>query len=179
MRSSEISGDIARRIRLVVLDVDGVLTDNGVYIGEGIEFKRFNIQDGLGIKLLGFGGITVAFVSGRLSSATTARALELGVECYQGQGGHKADAVKELMEKHRVEWDEIAWVGDDLPDLPAMKRVGLPVAVANSTPEILEIALWTTSARGGDGAVREFVEAFFKARGEWESLVSRYVSERS
>jgi 3-deoxy-D-manno-octulosonate 8-phosphate phosphatase (KDO 8-P phosphatase) len=179
VRSSEISGDIARRIRLVVLDVDGVLTDNGVYIGEGIELKRFNIQDGLGIKMLGFGGIKVAFVSGRLSPATTARARELGVECYQGQGGHKADAVKELMQKHAVDWHEIAWVGDDLPDLPAMARVGLPVAVANSTDEILAIAEWTTKARGGDGAVREFVEAFFKARGEWEALVQKYVSDRS
>lgn len=178
MPSADIPIDVARRIKLVILDVDGVLTDNGVYIGEGVELKRFNILDGLGIKMLGFAGITVAFVSGRISPATAVRALELGIDCHQANAGHKADAVRELMAKHGVEWNEIAWVGDDLPDLPAMQKVGLPVAVANATAEVKAVARWITTQQGGHGAVREFTEALLKARGEWKHLVDKYVADR-
>ncbi|MGQ0813624.1 MAG: KdsC family phosphatase, partial [Gemmatimonadota bacterium] len=177
-RMAEISRDIALRIKLVIFDVDGVLTDNGVYIGEGVELKRFDIQDGLGIKLLAFAGLQVALVSGRRSSATTVRAADLGVECHQSDEGHKADAVRALMQKHGVEWNEIAWVGDDLPDLPAMQRVGLPVAVANSSEEVLACAAYVTSKDGGHGAVREFTETLLKARGQWRQLVAEYVAQR-
>ena len=167
----EIPRDVAQRIKLVILDVDGVLTDNGVYIGEGIELKRFDIQDGLGIKMLRFAGLDVAFVSGRISAATAARANELDVECHQADGGHKMQAVKALMQKHGVEWRQVAWLGDDLPDLPAMRKAGLPCAVANATSEILETAAFVTENPGGHGAVREFAEALLKARGQWKHLV--------
>jgi 3-deoxy-D-manno-octulosonate 8-phosphate phosphatase (KDO 8-P phosphatase) len=184
VRSSEIPRDIALRIKLVILDVDGVLTDNGVYVGESedgkyVELKRFDILDGLGIKMIRTGGMQIAFVSGRNSPASARRARELDVECRQAGEGYKMDAVKELMQQHGVVWEEIAWVGDDLPDLPAMTRVGLPVAVANAVAEVKATAVWTTRARGGAGAVREFAEKLLKARGQWTSLVAEYVAKRS
>jgi 3-deoxy-D-manno-octulosonate 8-phosphate phosphatase (KDO 8-P phosphatase) len=178
VQRSEIARDVALRIKLVLLDVDGVLTDNGVYMGDGIELKRFDIQDGLGIKMLEFAGLHVALVSGRISAATTVRAKELGVECHQADGGHKMDAVKTLMQKHGVAWEEIAWLGDDLPDMAPMLKVGLPCAVANATSEVIEVASYVTKNRGGHGAVREFAEALLKARGQWKQLVDEYVAQR-
>ena len=184
MPHSEIPRAVALRIKLVLLDVDGVLTDNGVYIGENedgryVEMKRFNILDGLGIRLLRDAGIEVAFVSGRNSAASARRARELDVECRQANHGHKMDAVNELMQKHGVEWSEVAWVGDDLPDMSAMRRVGLPVAVANAVPAVHAVSLWTTSRNGGDGAVREFAEALLAARGQLQQLTDDYVAKRS
>jgi 3-deoxy-D-manno-octulosonate 8-phosphate phosphatase (KDO 8-P phosphatase) len=117
-------------------------------------------------------------VSGRNSQASTRRANELGIECRQADAGFKMEAVKDLMQKHGVGWHEIAWLGDDLPDLPAMRRVGLPVAVANAVPEIQAVALWTTANQGGHGAVREFTEALLNARGQWTQLVDEYVAKR-
>jgi 3-deoxy-D-manno-octulosonate 8-phosphate phosphatase (KDO 8-P phosphatase) len=180
---SEIARDVALRIKLVLLDVDGVLTDNGVYVGESedgsyIELKRFNILDGLGIKMLKAAGLEVALVSGRNSSASTRRARELGIECRQADAGFKMEAVNELMRQHGVDWNEIAWVGDDLPDLPAMQRVGLPVAVANAVAEVRSVAVWVTTNHGGQGAVREFTETLLKARGQWTQLVDEYVAKR-
>lgn len=174
----------ARRVRLVVMDVDGVLTDAGVYMGRlpdgtEVELKRFDIQDGLGVKLLKWAGIPVAFVSGRVSAATGLRARELGVDdCLQDAGARKVPLVEGLLERHGVAWDEVAMLADDLPDLPVFTRVGLPVAVANAQPEVLERAAWCTSAPGGRGAVREFCRALLVARGEWEAAVRRYLAER-
>jgi 3-deoxy-D-manno-octulosonate 8-phosphate phosphatase (KDO 8-P phosphatase) len=182
--TEKIPPHLARSIKLVILDVDGVLTDNGVYIGETqsgerVEMKRFDILDGLGLKLLRKDGLEVAFVSGRISPATKWRAAELDIECHQADAGHKMAACRELITKHNVAWEEIAWVGDDLPDMALMRRVGLPVAVANAVAEIKDVAVWTTTRRGGDGAVREFAEELLKARGEWERLAEEYVAERS
>lgn len=183
MRES-LEPELARRIRLVILDVDGVLTDNGVYIGETedgrkVEFKRFGITDGLGIRMLDWAGIPVALISGRESPATRIRAAELGIECHQDAGARKLPALVEVMERHGVEWDEVAFVADDLADLPALHRVGLPVAVANAVPEVRAVARLQLRRAGGDGAVREFVETLLKARGEWSGLVDEYVAARS
>ena len=183
MPPSEIERDVALRIKLIVLDVDGVLTDNGVYVGETedggyVELKRFNILDGLGIKLMRMAGLEVAFVSGRISPASARRAKELGVTCHQADAGHKMEAVKQLMDQHGVDWQEIAWLGDDLPDLTGMRRAALPVAVANAVAEIHAVSRWTTSHSGGDGAVREFSEALLTARGQWKQLVDEYVAKR-
>lgn len=178
MPRSEIARDVAQRIRLVLLDVDGVLTDNGVYLGDGIELKRFNILDGLGIHLLKRAGLEVAFVSGRISPATTVRAQELGVECQQADHGHKMDAVRTLMQKHDVAWEQVAWLGDDLPDMAPMLKAGLPACVGNAVPEIADVAAYTTTKHGGDGAVREFAEALLRARGEYQNLIDEYVAER-
>ena len=175
----------ARRVRLVVFDVDGVLTDAGVYLGRTadgspLELKRFDIQDGLGVKLLMRAGLVVAFLSGRVSQATLLRAAELGVtECLQDDAARKVPLLMGVLERHGLGWDEVAMVGDDLPDLPVLERVGLPVAVANAQPEVRERALWRTTAPGGRGAVREFCRALLVARGDWDRVVGEYIGERS
>lgn len=178
-----IPGDVARAIRLVILDVDGVLTDAGVYLGrlpsgETLELKRFDIQDGLAIKLLAGAGITPVVVSGRVSAATDIRMKELGVEVHQDPDARKLHVVQRLMEERGLRWEEIAMVGDDLPDLPLLTRCALPVAVANAVPEVAEVCRWRTARPGGRGAVREFVRALLMARGSWDEVVDRYVAEK-
>ncbi len=169
----------------MILDVDGVLTDAGVYMGvdgdgRPLEFKRFDIQDGLGIHLLRDAGIEVALVSGRVSDATTARARELGIrECHQVPGARKLPAVREVMDRLGIDWSQVAMVADDLPDLPVFRKVGLPVAVGNAVPEVRHEATWTTRREGGRGAVREFARALLEARGTWNALVEAYCAARS
>jgi len=174
---------VARKVRLLALDVDGVLTDNAVYIGashgERVELKRFDIQDGLGLALLQDTGIRVALVSGRVSEATALRATELRIDdVIQDAGARKVPALSALLEKHSIGWDEVAFVGDDLADVPVMQRVGLPIAVANAVPEMKAIAAYVTEAEGGHGAVREVVTAVLTARDEYEAAVERYLAKR-
>jgi 3-deoxy-D-manno-octulosonate 8-phosphate phosphatase (KDO 8-P phosphatase) len=174
---------VARRVRLLALDVDGVLTDNAVYIGmsrgEPLELKRFDIQDGLGLALLRGTGIRVAIVSGRVSDATALRASELRIDdVIQDAGARKVPALATLLAKHGMQWEEVAFVGDDLADVPVMQRVGLPIAVANAVPEIKAIASYVTEAEGGRGAVREVVTAVLRARDEYDAAVDRYLAKR-
>lgn len=177
--------DLARAVRLVVLDVDGVLTDGGVYVGmtashEVVELKRFDIQDGLGVKMLQRAGIEVALVSGRVSEATSLRAAELGItECHQDAGARKLPIVRDLLARKGLAWSDVAMVADDLADLPVFVRAGLRVAVANAVPEVTQVAHWCTKAGGGRGAAREFSRALLSARGEWERLVDEYVEQRT
>ncbi len=178
-----IDRGLAKRIKLVMLDVDGVLTDNGVYVGatssgEPVELKKFSILDGLGIKMLQWGGIQVALVSGRQSVASQLRADELKIECHMSPLGEKIEAANDLIGRAGVSWSEVACVCDDLADIPLMRRAGLAVAVANGLPEVKALAKWVTRCRGGDGAVREFSEELLKARGDWVRLVDEYVSKR-
>jgi 3-deoxy-D-manno-octulosonate 8-phosphate phosphatase (KDO 8-P phosphatase) len=179
-----IPREMAKAIRLVILDVDGVLTDGGVYLGslpegEAVEFKRFDITDGLGIKLLEWAGIEVAVVSGRVSKATEIRALELGIkECHQDGQAQKVEVILRLMKARGLKWNQLAMLGDDLPDLAVLRRVGLPAVVANATEVAQEVALWQGGKTGGRGAVREFCEALLKARGEWEEQVEAYARAR-
>ena len=174
----------ARAVRLVVLDVDGVLTDGGIYLGasqggERFEMKRFEITDGLGVRLLQDAGIQVAIVTGRESGAVALRAEELSItECHQDATARKLPIVRKLLSRLGVEWSEVAFVSDDLADIPVLRRVGFPVAVANAVPEVRAIAAWVTGRRGGEGAVREFAEALLTARGEWAERVAGYVAER-
>ena len=183
--SPDIDPQVAGRIRLVVLDVDGVLTDGGIYVGARsgqapIEFKRFDVQDGLAVKMLRWAGIEVAIVSGRVSEATVHRAEELGIdECHQDPGASKLPIVQALLDARGLGWEQAAMVGDDLADLPVLERVGLPVAVLNAVPEVHAVSRWTTEATGGQGAVREFVRALLIARGEWDRLVREYCDARS
>lgn len=176
--------DAARAVRLVILDVDGVLTDAGVYVGEtedgrAVELKRFDIQDGLGIRFIRESGVKVALISGRVSAATTLRARELGIdECYQDAGARKLPFVRELLDRHGLEWSEVAMLADDLPDLPVFRKVGLPVAVGNAVEEIRREAVWIGQRTGGRGAVREFARAFLEARGEWDRAVEAYCAAR-
>lgn len=172
----------ARRVRLLGLDVDGVLTDNGVYLGlvggATVELKRFDIQDGLGLVVARSMGLDVVWISGRSSSATTVRAEELGVEVLQDSSARKVPAIEALLARRGLSWDQMAFVGDDLADVPVFRRVGVPIAVANAVPEVKALAAHVTVARGGAGAVREAVEALLGARGEWDEGVRRYLQER-
>jgi 3-deoxy-D-manno-octulosonate 8-phosphate phosphatase (KDO 8-P phosphatase) len=180
-----LSEEMAKKIRLVVLDVDGVLTDGGAYIGalpdgESLEMKRFDIRDGLGVRLLQWVGIEVAVVSGRVSEATAIRARELDItECHQDGGAQKIRAIKGILERLELDWDQVAMLGDDLPDLAVLKRVGVPAVVGDATDEVRKVAVWQGKRPGGRGAVREFCEAILRGQGVWDDLVGEYVSARS
>lgn len=175
---------LARRVRLVVLDVDGVMTDGGIYLGatesgEPVEMKRFDIQDGIGIRLMQDAGITVAIVTGRESHAVRIRAEELYItELHQDRTAAKLRIVTEMLERLGIGWDEAAFLGDDLPDLPILRRVGFPAVVGNATADARACARWAATREGGRGAVREFAEALLGARGEWHEQVEKYVAER-
>ncbi len=183
MRSS-LSPEAARRVRLIVLDVDGVLTDGGIYLGataggERIEMKRFEITDGLGVYLLQEAGVQVAIVTGRESLAVRLRADELGItECHQDATAAKLPIMEELLDRLGISWNQVAFLGDDLADLPVLQRVGLPAAVGNAVPEVRAQARWVAQRGGGQGAVREFAEALLEARGEWATGVQRYLAKR-
>ncbi|HYJ79677.1 MAG TPA: HAD family hydrolase [Longimicrobiaceae bacterium] len=179
-----IAPELARRIRLLALDVDGVMTDGGVYLGatdggERVEMKRFDIQDGLGIRMVQEAGITVAIVTGRESHAVRLRAQELGVvEVHQDRTAAKLRIFQEMLERLEISWEDTAFLGDDLPDLPILRRVGLPAVVGNATADARACAVWAGRREGGRGAVREFAEALLAARGDWSARVEGYVADR-
>jgi 3-deoxy-D-manno-octulosonate 8-phosphate phosphatase (KDO 8-P phosphatase) len=161
-----------------------VLTDGGIYlgsVGEALqEFKRYDIQDGLGIHFLRRAGLRVAIVTGRISDSVRHRARELEIEdVAQDAGAHKLPAFLSMLDKYGLKSSEAAFLGDDFPDLPVLRIVGLPVAVANATPEVRAVCSLRLSREGGAGAVREFAELLLKARGEWKSVAEAYVAERS
>ncbi|MGI9078844.1 MAG: KdsC family phosphatase [Gemmatimonadaceae bacterium] len=175
---------VARAIRIVGLDVDGVLTDGGLYIGdaggEPIELKRYDIQDGLAIRFLRDAGIRVVVITGRESESVRIRARELDVDdLVQDRHARKLPALLQVLDKLNASPEETAYIGDDFPDMSIMRMVALPVAVGNAVPEIREIAAVRLEREGGRGAVREFAELLLKARGEWQDIVERYVTERS
>jgi 3-deoxy-D-manno-octulosonate 8-phosphate phosphatase (KDO 8-P phosphatase) len=179
---------LARRVRVVGLDVDGVLTDGGIYLGAAraeagaapFELKRYDIQDGLGVTLLQQAGVHVAIVTGRVSESVAMRARELGIDAVaQDPDARKLPAWRRLLADLGCSEDEAAFVGDDLPDLPILRRVALPVAVGNAVAEVRRVARLQLAAHGGHGAVREFAEALLDARGDRAEQVERYVASRS
>lgn len=178
-----LAAERARRVRLIVLDSDGVMTDGGIYTavdedGRALSLRRFNVHDGVGIFMLRRAGLAVAIVSGKRSRALAARAEELGVaEAHQVDAHHKLPTVQGILDRGGFEWSETACLADDLADLPLLERVGLPAAVANAVPEVRERATWIGQSDGGHGAVREFAEALLRARDEWDELVERYLEE--
>lgn len=155
----------ARRIRLVIFDVDGVLTDGKLtYSNAGEELKTFHVRDGHGIKQLLANGIEVAVISGRHSHSVTRRMTELGVtRVYQGCDD-KIPVFENLLKETGLSADQAAYVGDDAPDLPVMRRVGLPVAVANAHPALDDASLWRTHSPGGAGAAREVTDLILAAQ---------------
>lgn len=178
-----VDPEAARRVRLVALDVDGVLTDGGIYLGDvdgaRFETKRYDIQDGLGIKMLQKAGIIVAIITGRVSASVTLRGQELGVDdVVQDPHARKLPALRRLLDAHGLTLAEAAFVGDDLPDLGVLRVVGLPACVANCTEEVFQASRVRLTRHGGQGAVREFAELLLKARGEWDALVDWYVASR-
>jgi len=153
---------------LLVLDVDGVLTDNSITLdAEGRETKRFFIPDGTGIHLLRRAGVPVALISGRRSGVVDARARELGIDLFYSGVLHKAPKVDEILAATRVAPARAVYVGDDWIDLAPMARVGLPVAVQNAIPEVKAAAVAVTTLAGGAGAVREVCDWILHARGDW------------
>lgn len=175
---------LAKRIRVIGLDVDGVLTDGGLYIGDAngahVELKRYDIQDGLGIRFLRDAGIRVCLVTGRVSESVRIRAHELEIDdVAQDALARKLPAFQRILDRHDLGMEEAAFVGDDFPDMGIMRAVALPIAVGNAVPEIKAIAQVHLTSSGGRGAVRECTELLLKARGEWDEIVERYVAERS
>lgn len=170
----------AKHIKLLGTDVDGCLTDNALYIGEvagaRVEFKRFDVADGLGATLLRNAGIEMAWVSGRMSAATQLRGTELKVGAVlQVASTGKVAAVEALLAERGLGWEAMMFIGDDLPDIPVLRRVGMPIAVANARPEVKAICQYVTQASGGRGALREVVEMLLRARGEWEQAARHYL----
>lgn len=188
VHAPRIEPALAKRIRLVALDVDGVLTDGGLYLGSALheggavpfELKRYDVQDGLGMAMLRECGIKVAIITGRVSESVATRARELRVDaCIQDRHARKLPALRRLCDEWKIALDDVAFVGDDLPDLAVLRAVGLPVAVGNATGEARQAAHLQLTAHGGHGAVREFSEALLHARGDWIDAVERYVRSRS
>ena len=162
-------------IRLLGLDVDGVLTDGGIYYGEPVmELKRFNAQDGMGITLLRMAGIMPFIITSRECDAVARRAAELGIdEIHQGIKD-KIGCLNDILERHDAGLDETAYVGDDLSDLCIMLKVGMPIAVANARDEIKRTARHVTAAKGGSGAVREACEYVLREAGLLDDLIARF-----
>ena len=164
------------RPSLLVLDVDGVLTDNRIWLnGAGDEWKAFHVPDGTGIVLLKQAGIELALVSGRASAVVHRRAEELGIERHLSGIHTKEAAVEEILADTGIDAKDTVYIGDDLIDIPPMRKVGLPVAVANAHPMVKETACAVTKTEGGRGAVREVCEWILHARGEWCDAVERYL----
>jgi len=165
---------ILRRIRLLVLDVDGVLTDGYIiYHDDGHETKTFDVKDGFGIRLLKMAGIEVCIATGRMSGALQHRCKNLGIELIFDGLRHKAAILDELIEKTGIPPDQMAFVSDDLLDLSLMSRVAMAVAVADAQKEVLQAADAVTRSKGGRGAVREVCEAILQAQEKWEPLIER------
>lgn len=164
-------------VRCLLLDVDGVLTDGTIFLEGDLELKGFNIHDGLGIGLARSAGIAVGFISGRISASTQRRAKELGVELVIQSSRSKAEAVREVSQKLGIAPQNFCFVGDDVIDLPAMRLVGAPVAVANAAKEVRKAASYVTQRGGGQGAVREVVELILKSQGLWEKAIEKYVKD--
>ena len=157
--------ELAAGIRLAVFDIDGVFTDGRIWLGsDGIEYKSFSVRDGFGIKSLIAAGIEVAVISGRSSPAVNQRMAELGVTRVVQGRDDKLQALQELLHESGFEAAQAAYLGDDTPDVPAMRAVGLAGAVADAHPDARAASAWVSTLPGGHGAVREFCELLLKAR---------------
>jgi 3-deoxy-D-manno-octulosonate 8-phosphate phosphatase (KDO 8-P phosphatase) len=162
------------RIKILLTDVDGVLTDATIYIGMEGEIKCFSIQDGLGLNLLQKGGIKVGWISNRPSVPTQRRAQELKMDFLSQGTGSKVVAAEEILAKTGFTFDEVCYVGDDLVDLALLRRAGVAVAVANGVEEVKAVADYVTTAQGGHGAIREIAEMILKAQNKWGAVLERY-----
>ena len=168
----------AEKIELAIFDVDGVLTNGGLILGEnGNEYKAFHSRDGLGLVMLRDSGCHIAVISGRTSSIVSERMAALGIESvYQGQND-KGKALEDLLNELNVDAQATAYVGDDFIDLPAMRRVGLAIAVADAHPMVIKHAHWITKEKGGHGAAREVCELIMHARGTLDSQIKQFLND--
>ncbi|MBU1611940.1 MAG: HAD-IIIA family hydrolase [Proteobacteria bacterium] len=166
---------LAAKIKLLVLDVDGVLTDGGLYYDdEGRVSKRFNVQDGLGIKIAQKSGLDIAVITGLNQPVVELRIRELGITEYHPGHHDKAPVLQDICKKKGIDLDECAYLGDDWVDITVMKLVGLPMTVPNARPELFDLALWTSKRNGGDGAVRDAIDFILKATGAFDAAWSAW-----
>lgn len=166
----------AQAIKLLLLDVDGVLTDGKLYFdNSGNELKAFHTQDGHGIKLLQKTGVLVGIITGRTSQLVERRARDLGVEILIQGREDKFAALQEILQTHAIPMEHIAFMGDDHPDLTCMVKVGLAMTTANANPDVIAHAHWQSSRNGGEGAVREACDFLMKAQGTHQALLNHYL----
>jgi 3-deoxy-D-manno-octulosonate 8-phosphate phosphatase (KDO 8-P phosphatase) len=168
----------AARIQLLLMDVDGTMTDGGVTLLSeteeiALEIKTFDAHDGQGLTLAHTAGLRTGCITGRQSSALARRAKEMNMDFVYMKQPLKMPAYEEILHKAGVPDSAVAFVGDDLPDLPLLRRAGLAVAVGNAVPEVKRVAHYTTKAVAGHGAIRETVELILKAKGIWESMIDK------
>lgn len=166
----------AKRIKLLLMDVDGVLTDGKLYYTErGEEIKVFNVRDGLGIKMLQKVGIKTGVISGRNSKPLINRLKELGVEEIHLGYNEKLPLLENIISRNSLSYEEVAFIGDDYVDVPVLKKVGFPISVNDAPDLVKKVALYVTKANGGNGAVREAIEYLLELRGELEGLLKYYL----
>ena len=164
-----------KSIKVLILDVDGVLTDGRViYTDSGEEIKRFDVRDGHGLKLLMRSGIEVILLTGRESKVVLHRARDLGIEHVYQKALNKIEVYKTILAQRNLEDKEVGFVGDDLVDLPVLRKVGFSAAVPDAVPEVKEIVDYITTKKGGEGAVREICELLLKAQNKWEAVTEKY-----
>jgi 3-deoxy-D-manno-octulosonate 8-phosphate phosphatase (KDO 8-P phosphatase) len=167
----------ARRVRLFLCDVDGVLTEAQVTMGQSAETKAFHIRDGLGLRLLqSEAGIKVGWISARASDATSMRAADLKVDFVHQSSMPKVEAIENLLKETRLTWDEVFYMGDDVVDLGALRRAGLAAAPADAILEARALAHFVSTHVGGRGAVREAADLVLKAQGHWERIIAKFTS---
>jgi 3-deoxy-D-manno-octulosonate 8-phosphate phosphatase (KDO 8-P phosphatase) len=165
----------ARRIKLLLMDCDGVLTDGRLWLtSDGDEQKAFHARDGQGISLLHRAGLQTGIITGRTSSAVDRRAQDLKMSYLRQYAKDKIKALEEILAEAGVTTDECAYIGDDVGDIPVMRRVGLAVAVSDAVEETKQAAQYITALRGGQGAVREVCDLVLKAQGRWDELMERF-----
>ena len=176
MKNAPDLTDRARRVRLILMDVDGVLTDGRIIFMTGSgEAKMFDAKDGVGIKLAQRAGLKTGVITGRESEAVRRRCEELGMDEIHQRVTDKLAAYEEIRQRLGLSDEEICFIGDDLVDGPVLKRVGLPVTVADGHPALEAIVACVTERRGGASAVREVIDLVLKAQGRWDEIVSRYI----
>ena len=164
----------AKDIRLVILDVDGVMTDGRIVIDDnGLEQRNFDIKDGFGVVALQMTGVDVAIITSKKSGAVRHRAEELKIKHFHEGIKKKTEPYEQMLAELGIGDAEVAYVGDDLVDLSLMKRVGMPIAVADAVPEVRAAAAWVTPSKGGHGAVREAAEMILKAQGKWDAILAK------
>jgi 3-deoxy-D-manno-octulosonate 8-phosphate phosphatase (KDO 8-P phosphatase) len=167
---------LARGVRLLLFDVDGVLTDGRILLhADGSESKQYHIRDGTGLVLARKSGLLTGLLSARTSASTTERARQLAIPIVKQGASNKLTVYQEILAEHGLADGEVAFMGDDVQDLPVLTRVGLPCAPADAVPEVHALARWISSRGGGAGAVRELIEWVLRAQGTWDDLIRAYL----
>ncbi|MEI7730018.1 MAG: HAD hydrolase family protein [Verrucomicrobiota bacterium] len=163
-----------KKVRLLLCDVDGILTDGTVLVSDGHEIKQFHVMDGIGVRMAREAGLQVGWFSARPSSATTKRAHELKVDFLYQDKGSKVEAIEKILKETGCTWAEVCYMGDDIVDLGALKRAGVAACVPDGMEDAKRISHYVTRLAGGYGAVREVIELILKAQGKWDAFVQHY-----